>query len=220
MLRATGGLRFGEGRAASTTGPRASRPSIAETVARGAGPWIFAYGSLMWDPGFPYLKREPALLRGYHRALCIYSHQYRGTPERPGLVLGLDRGGSCRGIAYRVAAAEAASVFAYLAEREMTTYVYEDRLLPVELAHGRRVRAHAYVADHRHPQYAGKLPLARVAELVCQGRGERGPCADYLANTVRHLDELGIGDGPLHKLLRFVERRRPPISLIKSGAGA
>jgi len=195
-------------------------------MAGGGGPWIFGYGSLMWDPGFPYLAREPALLRGYHRALCIYSWQYRGTPERPGLVLGLDRGGSCRGIAYRIAERKAADVFAYLKEREMTSYpstVYEERLVPVELARGRRVRAHAYVADHRHPQYAGKLPLERVAELVCQGHGARGPCSDYLSNTVRHLDELGIKDGPLHELLRHVERVRrqmPEVSAIRSRAGS
>ncbi len=175
---------------------------------RGAGPWIFGYGSLMWDPGFPYLAREPALLRGYHRAFCIYSIRYRGTRERPGLVLGLDRGGSCRGIAYRIADEKAASVFAYLKEREMTTDVYDERLVPVELASGRRVRAHTHIADQHHREYAGKLSLARVAELVCQGHGERGPCADYLANTVRHLDELGIRDGPLHSLLRYVESRK------------
>ncbi len=175
---------------------------------RGTGPWIFGYGSLMWDPGFPYLKREPALLRGYHRAFCIYSIRYRGTRERPGLVLGLDRGGSCRGIAYQIADEKAASVFAYLKEREMTTDVYDERLVPVELASGRRVRAHTHIADQHHREYAGKLPLARVAELVCQGHGERGPCADYLANTVRHLDELGIRDGPLHSLLRYVESRQ------------
>ena len=180
-------------------------------MARRAAIWIFGYGSLMWDPGFPYLAREPALLRGYHRALCVYSHQYRGTPERPGLVLGLDCGGSCRGIAYRITEGDATSVFAYLNEREMATYVYEERLVPVELAGGRHLRAHAYVADHRHPQYTGKLPIERVAELICQGHGARGACADYLANTVRHLDELGIKDGPLHALLRYVEAKRPVI---------
>lgn len=188
-------------------------------MARGGGRWIFGYGSLMWDPGFPYLAREPALVRGYHRAFCIYSTRYRGTHARPGLVLGLDRGGSCRGIAYRIAEVEAPSVLAYLKAREMHDNVYEDRLVPVELAGGRRVRALAHVANQHHSQYAGKLPLPRLAELICQGQGERGACAEYLANTVRHLDELGIKDGPLHELQRYVERNRAALGPIGAGLG-
>jgi cation transport protein ChaC len=167
--------------------------------------WIFGYGSLMWDPGFPYLEREPALLRGYHRAFCIYSWHYRGTQERPGLVLGLDRGGSCRGIAYRVAERHRDEVHAYLKGRELTNYVYLERELPVSLGDGRRLRAHAYIADRANPQYAGRLSIEELAALVRQGKGTSGACADYLANTVRHLDALGIKDGPLHELMRMVE---------------
>lgn len=170
--------------------------------------WIFGYGSLMWNPGFPFVERESALLRGYHRAFCVYSQQYRGTPEKPGLVFGLQSGGSCRGVAYRIAEADCQAARAYLREREMTSYVYEERRLPIVLPQERRVLAYTYVADSKHPQYTGRLPLERVAELVCQGVGERGACAEYLANTVRHLDELGIEDGPMHKLLRLVEERQ------------
>lgn len=179
-------------------------------MARRQAIWIFGYGSLMWDPGFDYLEREPALLRGYHRAFCIYSRRYRGTPDRPGLVLGLQPGGACRGIAYRIHDDHRNSVGAYLKEREMNTFVYDERKLPVALGDGRRVLAQAYVADRRHPQYAGGLAVERVAELICQGSGERGACAEYLANTVRHLDELGIKDGPMHALLRYVEGRERP----------
>jgi len=171
--------------------------------------WIFGYGSLMWDPGFAYLEREAGLLRGYHRAFCIYSRRYRGTPERPGLVLGLQPGGSCRGIAYRVAPVRREEVFAYLHEREMTGNVYEQRAVPVELVGGeRRVYAYAHITKCGHPQHTGPLELERIAELICQGHGTRGPCAEYLVNTVRHLDELGIKDGPMHELLRHVEARR------------
>lgn len=169
--------------------------------------WIFGYGSLMWNPGFAFAERVPALLHGYHRAFCIYSHRYRGTKDKPGLVLGLQPGGSCRGIAYRIEHVARAAVHAYLKEREMNNGVYHERRLSVALADGRRVMAQAYVVDATHPQYTGKLPRARVAALICQGKGERGACADYLANTVRHLDALGIKDGPMHALQRAVEGR-------------
>ncbi|MGQ0662210.1 MAG: gamma-glutamylcyclotransferase [Pseudomonadota bacterium] len=171
--------------------------------ADGKDAWVFAYGSLMWDPGFPFEEARPALLRGYHRALCIYSTRYRGTPDQPGLVLGLDRGGACRGIAYRVAAANVARVMDYLWHREMLNRVYSLKTLPVRIATG-EVKARAFVVDRRHRQYAGKLAHERLAELVCQGHGQRGACKSYLENTVRHLDGLGITDGPLHALLNRV----------------
>lgn len=178
-------------------------------MSAGRGTWIFGYGSLMWDPGFPYVERVPALLRGYHRAFCIYSWHYRGTRERPGLVLGLDRGGACRGIAYRIEDAMREAVFAYLHEREMSNYVYEQRRLRVELPKGRSALAYAHVAVRHHAQYTGKLAPEAIAALICQGHGERGPCAEYLINTVKHLDELGIKDSPLHALLKQVQARQP-----------
>ncbi|MBX6321282.1 MAG: gamma-glutamylcyclotransferase [Rhodospirillaceae bacterium] len=165
--------------------------------------WVFAYGSLMWRPGFAYLRSVPAVLRGYHRAFCIYSHHYRGTRERPGIVLGLDRGGACRGRAFRVAAAEGESVIRYLHEREMVTAVYVARWLPVEIE-GRRQPALAYVADRRHPSYAGKLDACDLVRLIRQGRGQSGSCRHYLEETVRHLDELGIRESELHRLLQLV----------------
>ena len=168
--------------------------------------WIFAYGSLMWHPGFPYEEARPALLRGYHRAFCLYSHQYRGTPEKPGLVLGLDSGGSCRGIAYRVTASNAKRVMAYLWKREMPARTYACREVKVTLA-GRAVRACAFIVRRDHPQYAPDLSVQRTVELVCQGHGRRGPCMAYLENTVRHLDQLGIPDRRLHAILKRVEAR-------------
>src|SRR5690606_30856953 len=141
--------------------------------------WVFAYGSLMWRPGFRCLESRPALLRGYHRAFCIYSVRYRGTPERPGLVLGLDRGGACRGRALRVAAEDAEAVAAYLHEREMVTGVYEPRWLPVEVEGG-RIRAATYVADRRHAQYTGKLDPELTAEMILAGVGAAGSNRDYL----------------------------------------
>lgn len=169
--------------------------------------WIFAYGSLIWDPGFPFEEARPALLRGYHRAFCLYSLRYRGTPERPGLVLGLDRGGACRGIAYRVAASRVDQVWSYLWEREMSMRSYHCRLLPIAVA-GRCVEARTFVVDRGHRNYAGKLDPARTAEIICDAHGQRGACFSYLENTVRHLDQLGISDRRLHDLLHRVHTRR------------
>lgn len=166
--------------------------------------WIFAYGSLMWDPGFPHLEAQPATVHGYHRAFCLYSHHHRGTEEKPGLVLGLDLGGSCLGRAYRVAAGEREAVLAYLHEREMLHYVYDPRTVTARLADGRRVPARAYVVDRASSQYAANLAPEEAARLILQGRGISGPNVEYLENTVRHLDELGIGDGPLHALWEIV----------------
>jgi len=175
--------------------------------ADGTDLWIFAYGSLIWDPGFPYEEARPARLKGYHRAFCLYSVSYRGTPEKPGLVLGLDRGGSCRGIAYRVAASRVEEVMAYLWEREMSNRSYHCKRIELEVA-GVAVPARCFVVDRKHPNYAGKLEQARVAELIAAGHGQRGANAAYLENTVRHLDQLGLPDPRLRRLLDAVRARR------------
>lgn len=162
--------------------------------------WVFGYGSLMWRPGFDYAERHAGSLRGWHRALCIYSHIYRGTPERPGLVFGLDRGGSCRGLAFRVAAGQREATIAYLRAREQVTAVYLETHANVLLDDGRRVKALTYVCDRRHPQYAGRLEGAALLHFVRQGHGISGPNADYVRNTQAHLRELGIRDPVIEKL--------------------
>jgi glutathione-specific gamma-glutamylcyclotransferase len=159
--------------------------------------WVFGYGSLMWRPGFAFVGREVARVRGYHRALCVYSHVHRGTPELPGLVLGLDRGGSCRGIAFRVAAEHHDETIAYLRAREQVTSVYREIYLNVRLDDGRSVRALSYVVDRGHIQYAGKLTREEVARLVAQGQGISGANPDYVRATHAHLAELGITDATL-----------------------
>jgi len=167
--------------------------------------WVFAYGSIMWNPGFAHREVRHALLRGYHRAFCVYSIHYRGTVERPGLVFGLDRGGACRGRVFRVAAADARSVLATLDARENIYDVYLRRTLRVMTPEG-PVFAESYVVDREGPQYAGKLPPARVLPMLRDGRGVGGTGVEYLENTVRHLDELGIPDARLHELLRALGR--------------
>lgn len=162
--------------------------------------WIFAYGSLMWRPDFAYEEQARGRLHGFHRALCIYSHHWRGTPERPGLVLGLDRGGSCVGLCFRIAAEAAAATLGGVRARELVTAVYAEIAASVRLADGRRVTAVAYVARRDHPQYAGTLPTGEVARHVREGEGVAGPNRDYVWNTVRHLNELGIRDAVLEGL--------------------
>jgi cation transport protein ChaC len=164
--------------------------------------WVFAYGSLMWRPGFAYLERVPARLNGLHRALCVYSFVHRGTPEKPGLVLGLDLGGACRGIAYRVAAAARHDTIAYLRAREQVTMVYRETFRPVLLdgTPQRRVRALVYVVDRSHAQYAGRLDHERALHLVRQGHGQSGPNRDYVLATVHEIETQGFRDPGLHLL--------------------
>jgi cation transport protein ChaC len=176
--------------------------AVTKTGESGQDLWVFGYGSLMWRPGFDYLERQLAWLRGYHRALCIYSHVHRGTPETPGLVLGLDRGGSCRGVAFRVEAAKAEATIAYLRAREQVTTVYVERRVRLRLDDGREVEAVTYVVDRRHVQYAGKLPLDTILQHVRDGVGQSGDNPAYVLNTHRHLAELSLRDDVLARLVR------------------
>lgn len=165
--------------------------------------WIFGYGSLMWRPGFDHVERQPALLRGAHRSLCVYSYVHRGTEEKPGLVLGLDSGGSCRGIAFRVKSDAADDTIQYLRDREQVTMVYREVLRPVHLFDGtrRKVQAVCFLVDRRHRQYAGRLPVAKQAELVAHGHGQSGDNVEYVANTLSHLDEMGLQENELQQVM-------------------
>ncbi|MFN3719867.1 MAG: gamma-glutamylcyclotransferase [Rhizobium rhizophilum] len=156
--------------------------------------WVFGYGSLMWNPGFPYEERVLARLGGYRRSLCVRSYVHRGTEERPGLVLGLDRGGSCKGVAFRVAPVNWQSAVDYLRERELVTSVYLERHVRTRLADGRDVRALTYVIDRAHSQYAGAIAVDEAARIVESAVGRSGPNPVYVANTVAHMRELGIRD--------------------------
>jgi len=164
--------------------------------------WVFGYGSLMWRPGFAFIEQVPARLIGEHRALCVYSFDHRGTPEKPGLVLGLDRGGACRGIAFRVAARLRTGTIEYLRGREQTTNVYREVMRSVWLENeGReRVSALAYVVDRGHVQYAGRLTLADQLRYVQQGHGRSGNNRDYVLSTVKSIEAQGFRDEPLHQL--------------------
>ena len=164
--------------------------------------WVFGYGSLMWRPGFDYEDAVPAVLHGAHRSLCIYSWVHRGTPEQPGLVLGLDRGGACRGMAFRIAPGKWDAVIAYLRAREQATMVYRETARRVRLADrtGDVVRAVTYVVDRDHEQYAGVLPVDRQAAIVRDAVGQSGANPEYVLNTLTHLRELEIHDAHLEAL--------------------
>lgn len=167
--------------------------------------WVFGYGSLMWDPRFDHVESVPGRVHGYHRALCLLSVRNRGTPDKPGLVVALDRGGSCRGIAFRVAAPGVAATRAYLWQREMYTNAYRPLTVPLRLDDGRRVPALTFAAAPGHPQHCRPATPEHAAALVLQGRGTYGTSLDYLRNVIHHLDAFGIPDGPLHHILALAE---------------
>ncbi|HEY7232098.1 MAG TPA: gamma-glutamylcyclotransferase [Pseudolabrys sp.] len=164
--------------------------------------WVFAYGSLMWRPGFDFLERRNARLVGAHRALCVYSFVHRGTPSKPGLVFGLDRGGNCRGIAYRVAAHNRTKTIDYLRGREQVTRVYRETWRRVWLDDDPQQSVHAlcYVVDRGHRQYAGPLDLQQQLHFARQGHGRSGACRDYVLAAMKELQALGIRDLELQRL--------------------
>lgn len=159
--------------------------------------WVFGYGSLIWNPGFAHVSAQQGLLRGVHRSLSIVSHHHRGTVDQPGLVFGLTRGGSCRGMVFEVADADWPEVYAYLQEREQVTSVYRDVMRPVRLAEGRVVSAMAFLVDEHHAQFAGQPDLDQQLAMIRAGVGISGRNIDYVLNTARHLAELGIHDRSL-----------------------
>lgn len=167
--------------------------------------WVFGYGSLMWRPGFPAQAAERARLNGYHRAFCVASTVHRGSPKRPGLVLGLDVGRSCEGVAYRVAAADVADVRRYLRARELISGVYREACVPLSLSDrpGTSVYGIAYIIERAHPSYVcvERLGLGKIAHIIRGARGQSGGNLDYLINTVRQLQAMGIRERGLERLV-------------------
>ncbi len=168
--------------------------------------WVFGYGSLMWNPGFPHVETRLATLPGFARSFCMRSIHHRGTVENPGLVLALDphEGAACHGLAFRVAPDAHAPTLAALRERELVSSAYVERRLTLDLHDGRRVEAVCYIIDTEHVQYCGGLPLDEQATIIARAVGGMGPNNEYLYNTARHLEELGIEDADLSWLARVV----------------
>lgn len=167
--------------------------------------WVFGYGSLMWRPGFPFIERRAAVIHGRRRAFCIYSVHHRGTPTRPGLVLGLAPGGAARGAVYRVAADAWPQTYAYLREREQPTETYFESWSTVRLPDGEAVKALVFLSDKAHPQWAGDLDLEAQARLIAGSTGLSGRNIDYLRDLVEHLREEAVADRSMEALLARVE---------------
>lgn len=162
--------------------------------------WVFGYGSLIWNPGFSAVETQPAKLFGLHRCLCIYSWVHRGTRQSPGLVLGLDKGGSCQGVAFKVGAKDRTEVIDYLRERELVTDVYKEHWRRVLLKDGQSVNALTYVVDQTSPQYSGSLDLQTQIDLVSSARGNSGHNREYVIKTAEHLKSISIKDVILERI--------------------
>ncbi|WP_420548545.1 gamma-glutamylcyclotransferase [Curvivirga sp.] len=177
---------------------------LLDSLPEGKEIWVFGYGSLMWNPGFEHEEIQSVILKGWSRSFCVQSHRYRGTPEVPGLVLGLDQGGECHGSAIRCSADQARPAMDYLWEREMVTGVYEPAIVHPNNEHGETLSCHTFVVDRHHPQYAGDLSEDETISMIVRAHGSAGSNRDYLLNTVKHLDDCGIIDPPLHRLADYV----------------
>ncbi len=184
--------------------------SIYETLRRqkpDSDIWIFAYGSLIWNPIFPFVEQRVGTIYGWHRRFCIWVPRGRGTPDNPGLVLALDRGGSCRGIAYRIAAADVPSELLLLWRREMIVGCYIPgwvRVFDVT----QQLEAIAFVINRHHRDYAGNISLETTVNSIATAIGEIGSCADYLIQTIDGLMAAGIKDKQLLRLREYVVARQ------------
>ncbi len=164
--------------------------------------WFFAYGSLMWDPPFAAAAAKPARIHGWHRSFCVRSENYRGTREKPGLSLGLDYGGSCAGVALLIDETIRETAIREIEERELNSDpIYLCRRVRIHMEDG-AVEGYTLAVNRADRLYSGKLSLEETAQRIAACAGRRGPNIDYLANTVAHLDEMGISEGALHALLR------------------
>ena len=177
----------------------ASRAAVLAGADLSSGVWLFGYGSLIWNPAFHFSDRLTGTVYGFHRRFCLWTHLGRGCPERPGLVLGLERGGSCRGAVFHIAPEVVEEELAIVWRREMISGAYVPRWVDVHTALG-TVPAITFVINQAHERYASALSDERVAEIIATAQGWLGPCADYLINTVDHLADLGIHDRPLERL--------------------
>lgn len=161
--------------------------------------WVFAYGSLIWNPAFEFAERRTGRIHGYHRRYCILSQTGRGSPEAPGLMLGLDRGGSCQGVAYRIAPEKVDEELEIIWSREMVANGYDPRWVRVRTGDG-PVYAIAFIVKRDFDRYTEKMPEEEMAALIATASGWLGSCAEYLHNTVAHLDELGLNDAQMTRL--------------------
>ncbi len=177
--------------------------------APGEDVWLFGYGSLMWNPAIEFAERRAGVVRGWHRRFCLWLHIGRGSPDNPGLMLALDRGGSCAGVLFRIPAADARAELLLAWRRELFTSAYLSRWVTAMTDAG-PVRAVTFVANRAHPRYAGRLDEALVARHLASATGSLGSCAAYLAETLGALQSVGLRDRALERLQRMVVGQRRP----------
>ena len=167
--------------------------------------WLFGYGSLIWNPAIHYVERRPATIQGWHRAFCLATRAGRGTPDNPGLVLGLDNGGTCGGVAFRLADGDVETELTLLWRREMLAGSYVPRWVDLADAGGVRFgRGIAFTINTAADQYAGDLAQQAVIDRLATAAGELGTCADYLFRTCAGLRAEGIPDPDLDQLAQMV----------------
>ncbi len=169
--------------------------------------WVFAYGSLIWNPDFDYSESGLARVHGYHRAFCVRSTMYRGTPEKPGVVLGLDIGGSVDGVAFKIAPGHHREAIDRLYAREMVQDIYTPKLLTTRLRDGRQVKALTFVANRAHVGYA-HLSEQEIVACLANCKGARGPNCEYAINTFQSLYQLGVHDARLGRLVTSLQSKR------------
>jgi cation transport protein ChaC len=166
---------------------------------------VFGYGSLIWNPAFHYAAKATALLHGWHRRFCLKMIEGRATPATPGLMLALDHGGACKGVAFRIAAAQVREELGILWRREMYGGAYNARWVHLKTAEG-PVRAITFVINRKHPRYVSEMADKDVAELIHTGCGDLGTCREYLENTVQHLAQLGLRDSGLERIVKALPK--------------
>lgn len=195
------------------------RASIAETL-KDHPPeedlWLFGYGSLIWNPLIDFAERRLVRTRGWHRSFCLWTHGGRGSPERPGLVLGLERGGSCRGVAFRIEGKKLETELDIVWRREMVTAAYKPAWVVLNDGE-QRFRGVTFTINREHERYTGKIDQSRVVEALALAEGDIGSSRDYLFSTVEHLTTLGMADRRLQALSRLVQDYRD--RLLAEGRG-
>lgn len=198
--------KMGSARIKSVAERMAAKRSLLAQLSPEEDVWVFGYGSLIWNPAFYYQEKRSAHVYGFHRRFAFWTTTGRGTPESPGLMLALEPGGSCRGVAFRIRRADASTELRSVFMREMVTGAYFPRLVSAT-AEGQSIKAISFIANPQHPNYVGYLPLDVVADNIWTACGWLGHCRDYLINTVQHLEEWGIRDRNLCHVLKLVEQR-------------
>ena len=177
-----------------------------EQLTPGKNLWVFGYGSLLWNPAFNYIEKQPAKLYGFHRRFCLSLTIGRGSPEHPGLMLALDRGGCCNGLAFKIAASEINSETDILWMRERLTGAYFARYATIRIR-GKATKGLTFIINRAHSRYVGRLSAEDTARYLLQGKGILGTCREYLENTTRQLDKIKVPDHYLHHLYRLIQKK-------------